>query len=542
VYEDLSCVDCIIVESDQCKCLDELIPLALALVVVVICGCAHLSFLQEPPKTEEKESAAATVVVCLMFAASVLLLLVVVVAHAALPATESVGGITVTHPAGAAGSFAWSGSGSKATLFSTSAATGAGVLQVVGGSTASFGETPGCRAPRAWLEAELDVSAVGVPAIADGNWWSISPRMVTIAEIRGPNWKLLASLGIYRNGTALRGALLWGEWSLEHTTFAVPSASGFHRFAVGFDVVVGTAGVWIDGTSALSISVAHVEPYGSRAYCGVHGTGTGLAGQTLGTVGIRTCQFLLPDVDDLYVDAVSGNDANDGLSAATAFKTISQASYVVVPGVTVHIADGLYRESLARPLSGVAGKPITYKASGKKAVVVGSVRGDSLSWSLVGGLWRADVSAVKELFPDTPRFMALYDHSAGTVGKLRIAREPNYRRDTVWKNTEFWGVAEGGASIPTCTPGENGDAYDCDLPTRSPTILTDTRFKEFGNLTGARIIVSDSNSGHYIYTRHVAAHDKNAGTVTIDQPALFDGLASLPSMGLFSQWYLENQL
>src|SRR5262245_893087 len=49
-----------------------------------------------------------------------------------------------------------------------------------------------------------------------------------------------------------------------------------------------------------------------------------------------------------YVDAATGNDANDGLSEARAFRTIGRAvtgtSAPIAPGDTVRIKAGLYRE------------------------------------------------------------------------------------------------------------------------------------------------------------------------------------------------------
>lgn len=66
---------------------------------------------------------------------------------------------------------------------------------------------------------------------------------------------------------------------------------------------------------------------------------------------------------------------------AAPFCTIGQGAAVAVPGDTVNVAPGGYREQVTPPASGAAGLPITYRASGPGARVLGT---DSLSSP---GLW-----------------------------------------------------------------------------------------------------------------------------------------------------------
>ena len=62
-------------------------------------------------------------------------------------------------------------------------------------------------------------------------------------------------------------------------------------------------------------------------------------------------------VNDWYVDAVNGSDANDGLrpGAAHAFKTLAHASTnaLMEAGATVYVAEGLYNEGVVPPALGV---------------------------------------------------------------------------------------------------------------------------------------------------------------------------------------------
>jgi hypothetical protein len=73
---------------------------------------------------------------------------------------------------------------------------------------------------------------------------------------------------------------------------------------------------------------------------------------------------LVPDVPaaDRWVKN-GGNDAQDGLSTATAWATLGHAADVVNPGDTVHVLDGSY-QGFYLSRSGAPGSPITFQAEG----------------------------------------------------------------------------------------------------------------------------------------------------------------------------------
>ena len=74
-----------------------------------------------------------------------------------------------------------------------------------------------------------------------------------------------------------------------------------------------------------------------------------------------------------YHVSIKGSDANNG-DAATPFKTINWAAQKALPGDTVTVHDGTYREWV-NPLSGGEreGKRILYRvAEGEKAEIKGS--------------------------------------------------------------------------------------------------------------------------------------------------------------------------
>lgn len=71
-----------------------------------------------------------------------------------------------------------------------------------------------------------------------------------------------------------------------------------------------------------------------------------------------------------YVDARWGDDANDGRSRATAWRTIARANAAVRPGDTVIIYGGVYREAIAPGRSGTAQMRIIYRAAPGETVIL----------------------------------------------------------------------------------------------------------------------------------------------------------------------------
>ena len=77
-----------------------------------------------------------------------------------------------------------------------------------------------------------------------------------------------------------------------------------------------------------------------------------------------------------YVDATTGSDANNGISAGTAWKTIAKVNATTLnPGDSVLLKRGeIWREQLTNASSGSAGNPITYAdfGTGNKPSIRGS--------------------------------------------------------------------------------------------------------------------------------------------------------------------------
>ncbi|MFY9560500.1 MAG: hypothetical protein WAQ52_09730 [Terriglobales bacterium] len=99
-----------------------------------------------------------------------------------------------------------------------------------------------------------------------------------------------------------------------------------------------------------------------------------------------------------YVDSTSGSDTNDGLSPATAWKTVAK-----VNGSTFAAGDQIlfkrgqvWNESLVPPSSGASGNPIVFDAygTGEAPTLTGYVGLPAASWSLdSGNIWKTSITS-----------------------------------------------------------------------------------------------------------------------------------------------------
>lgn len=71
-----------------------------------------------------------------------------------------------------------------------------------------------------------------------------------------------------------------------------------------------------------------------------------------------------------YVDKVMGNDANNGISVATPWKTIQKSANVATPNSIVNIKAGTYYENVIINVNGTAGNTITFKNYATDTVLI----------------------------------------------------------------------------------------------------------------------------------------------------------------------------
>jgi hypothetical protein len=268
-------------------------------------------------------------------------------------------------------------------------------------------------------------------------------------------------------------------------------------------------------------------------------------------------------MENLWVDAINGDDGADGLTAGTAFRTIQKAADLAGPGTTVHIMPGVYRETVWPAMDGSASEPTLYLAEGGPgtAVIRGSEPSQSLVWTrleqdLVGlplgvdptNLYYADLSTWELDGP--PHSVVELDDGGNILARLPLAREPDWQVTTEWKHHEFWWAADGGSTEADCDPTTE---RDCDLPSRSLTQLTDRsddtepagiepgNLMTLGALTGATLVAIDTNQGHYVYRRTIIDHRQDVGRIMVDESCEIGEGSGDPGLGWGTKYYVEGK-
>ena len=264
---------------------------------------------------------------------------------------------------------------------------------------------------------------------------------------------------------------------------------------------------------------------------------------------------------DVWVDAQTGSDLNNGTSRDQALRTIQAAANLAGAGTTVHILPGVFRESVVPVSNGTSFQPIVFKAEAGPGTVKirGSESASALTWQRLSSntiglpntvdpakIYSTDISSWN--LDEAPRFLVTVNNAGEISERLMPAREPDWRVETEWKMHEFWWIAEGGSAPAQCDPTHNNNEH-CDLPQRSYTQITDAvddsepagiepgNLTTLGNLTGATIIAMDSPHGLYVYRRTITSHDVSTGRVTVDANCESDGA---PGLGWGSKYYIEN--
>ncbi len=100
-------------------------------------------------------------------------------------------------------------------------------------------------------------------------------------------------------------------------------------------------------------------------------------------VGFTTLSKPLP-IRDLYVSP-TGDDSRNGLSPATAWRSLNHAADQVRPGDTVTLLEGTWQATVFMRVGGEPGKPITWRsAAGEKVMLNGMDRNLNNGFILVG--------------------------------------------------------------------------------------------------------------------------------------------------------------
>lgn len=428
-------------------------------------------------------------------------------------------------------------------------------------------QTKVARAEEGYMTFWFNPNGVVIPD--EGTSW-VPGKSICISAIVNSDdwWPPLVALYVRRPaGQGYQGYLAWpidGQdnryYDYELGSFDV--VNGWQKITVGYRINEWVA-VWHnDQLMRYATDVVHTDPYGDIIQFGKVGSSSNTPS---GNLLFDDYAFQIPRIDDLWVDADSVNDNNDGLTPATAFRTIQKAADLAGPGTTVHILPGVYRETVWPVMNGSAAEAALYVAEDGPgtAIIRGSEPAASLTWTRLTAntiglppgvdptnIYYADLSAWE--LDDPPRFVVELDDNGEVVARLPLAREPDWQVATEWKHHEFWWAADGGSSVAGCDPATDPDS-NCDFPSRSATQLTDRtndadppgiepgNLATLGDLTGATLLAIDTRQGHYICRRTITAHNIAAGRVTVDRVCEHGSGSGNPDLGWGSKYYVEGK-
>ncbi|CEM22744.1 unnamed protein product [Vitrella brassicaformis CCMP3155] len=373
-------------------------------------------------------------------------------------------------------------------------------------------------------------------------------------EIQGPSNARVGSLIVFREQGVLKGAITYTDGNdnyiqLTDETFPLADDGKEHEYIFGVPTISnsdGTGRIFLceDGVTLIEKNNLNIV----TTVVTVVRVGYSLWGQhTRGSLILHHLQFLVPELPDLYVNAETGDDANDGTTPASPLATAVRAAEIARAGTTIHLAPGTYRGPLKLRGNGRSQKALKFVGEANKTAIVGSLRADSLQWSHHdGNIYEADVSEVYDSWKLTklPRIVCEVDSAMPGVCRQRyyIARSPNYHEPGppyAYKHIQYWYMADGGAGVPSCTPAPPGRNRWCDEDLWSYTELTDVdHFPDDGNgsyaipppgiqpaanlktlpdLKGAKIFINDGRSGFWTKRFQVATHSKQAGKLIINE-------------------------
>lgn len=444
------------------------------------------------------------------------------------------------------------------------------------GST-GLGVTPGqhesylyqahvARAEEGYLSFWFNPNGVSIPD--EGTTW-VPGKSICLTDVKHSDdwWPPLVALYVRRPaGQGYQAYLAWpiDEQDNRHYDYELGSfdlVDGWQHLTVGYHLNEWVA-VWHNGELIrYATDVVHTDPYGDIVDLGKTNSSSNTPS---GVMLFDEFAFQVPRIDDLWVDAQNGDDENDGLTPAAAFRTIQRAADLAGPGTTVHIQPGVYRETVWPAMDGSAAESVLYRAENGPGTVVirGSEASSSLAWTQLTensiglppgvdptNIWYADLSPWA--LEDTPRFVVELDINGDVAARLPLAREPDWEVNTEWKHHEFWWAADGGSDAAGCDPTTDPDS-NCDYNWRSLDQLTDRtddadppgvepgNLTTLGDLTGATLRAIDTKQGHYVYRRTVVGHDVAAGRITVDRICEHDGGSGDPGLGWGSKYYIEG--
>ncbi|MBN1867226.1 right-handed parallel beta-helix repeat-containing protein [Candidatus Sumerlaeota bacterium] len=401
-----------------------------------------------------------------------------------------------------------------------------------------------------YLSFHFNPASISIPYTGGGGW--LPGESIRIAHLRGktagpsPQWLTMASLYVYQPdatpGADYKAYLHWhnaeGGSVYDYTgEFSLPDA--WTRVTLGFKAHEWIA-VWLDGVKTREV----LSPSQALDTAYIVQVGKNNSNTPPGFIYYDNVEYGSPRLYDLYVDAETGDDSNEG-GTSDPLRTIQRAATLAQAGCTVHVRPGIYRESARPARSGTVGSPIVYQAESGPGTV--EIRG---SEQFAPAAWRRATSG-ELVLPSSVDYRDVYvlelpdwtytrwsgdsehDYSTdivcraqgGSFERLRRAREPDWEVTTWWKVHENWWRAD----------DDSFDSYDELKDTADDAGLEPGHLAAFTDLTGATIRAMDTYQGHYQFRRTIEEH--TSGTITVSETVDHD---SSPGFGRRARYYLEN--
>jgi hypothetical protein len=390
---------------------------------------------------------------------------------------------------------------------------------------------------------------------------------VSLLRMRDGDWNVMAGLRLSREGDGYSVFLELPDGTMDEARLSL--TGDWHSLVVGVRMN-DWVGLWVDGDQERVVTgMSHAADFVQVLIVG-KADGNWSGSTPSGTVFFDDLTLLFAAYGELWVDAASGDDGNEGDDPSIPLRTLGAAALLTSPGTTVHVAPGDYRESLVMPVDGTAEEPVRLVADGGRgtARILGSDPASSAEWSRLtdpaeidlpagvdpasAGIWKADLSGWE--LEHAPTFVMIRE-ADGTLTRLPAAREPDWHVETEWKHHEFWWAAEGGSGVVTCDPAAD---RDCDEPQRADNMLVDFSddpapagiepgsLASLGDVTGAVVYVKGTVTGHYTY-RRLVVETPEPGRIRLEAlpEAYFDGCwfdhdPSMPNLGWNSKYFLEG--
>jgi len=295
--------------------------------------------------------------------------------------------------------------------------TSAPGVATVNASGLVTGVSPGSATITATSETKSGTASVSV-TLAPVSTVTVSPAAATVS-IAGTQ-QLTATLKDSMNNTLSGRAI---AWATSAPLVASVNGSGLVTALVAGSATITATSEGKSGTSAITVPVAPPPPPPPPP---------------VGLCTDSTAPGVPAPLRTFYIDAATGNDANAGTTAATAWKTLANANAVAQPG-DLFLLSGTFVGQIVHPVSsGTASAKIVYrKKPGATAVISGGQYGvivwlDGMSHIVVDGLELSNDAEIVVLRSGTNNVWLrnLYIHDAGSTGIHLVTASDNRIEDS----------------------------------------------------------------------------------------------------------------